>query len=192
MHPASRVTFLTQGNCFLPARSNEPLFLILSKLMQLQQRMHLATDVGVCTVRLEAYRRQSLVTFRSSQPVMQEQLATLDCLVEMSGWNPGAGHALTKAIIMVAHAVRNSLQGVPNQFTAGELLKVNLLACCCCLASIRGVTDCISSCKTRKPFVHWHHNGSLQDSGSLIRGCIMQLNDACFSFWPALHFPAIS
>ncbi len=60
-------------------------------------------------------------------PVVQEQLATLNCLVEMNRWNPGAGHALTRSIVMVAHAVKNSLQGVPNQFTATELLQVSFL-----------------------------------------------------------------
>lgn len=59
----------------------------------------------------------------SKLPV-QEQLATLNCLVEMNRWNPGAGHALTRSIIMLSHAVKNSLQGVPNQFTATELLQV--------------------------------------------------------------------
>ncbi|DBB02864.1 TPA: hypothetical protein ACH3X1_013470 [Trebouxia sp. C0004] len=59
----------------------------------------------------------------SKLPV-QEQLATLNCLVDMNRWNPGAGHALTRSIIMVSHAVKNSLQGVPNQFTAKELLQV--------------------------------------------------------------------
>ena len=56
--------------------------------------------------------------------VVQEQLATLNCLVEMNRWNPGAGHALTRSIIMVSHAVKNSLQGMPNQFTATQLLQV--------------------------------------------------------------------
>lgn len=124
--------------------------------------MHLATHVDACILELEeAHRRQPLVTLSKRQCMIQEQLATLDCLTEMSSWNPGTGHALTKAIIMVAHAVRNSLQGVPNQFTAGELLKVGLLACCCCLASSRGITDGISSCKRRKSSVRRHCNESL-------------------------------
>ncbi|KAL0052777.1 hypothetical protein WJX82_007536 [Trebouxia sp. C0006] len=59
----------------------------------------------------------------SKLPV-QEQLATLNCLVEMNRWNPGAGHALTRSTIMVSHAVKNSLQGVPTQFTATQLLQV--------------------------------------------------------------------
>lgn len=59
---------------------------------------------------------------------MQEQLATLACLLEMNNWNTGAGNALTKSIIMLAHAVKNSLQGLPNHFTAVELLQVGQLS----------------------------------------------------------------
>lgn len=98
---------------------------------------------------------------------MQEQLATLDCLVEMSGWNPGAGHALTKAIIMVAHAVRNSLQGVPNQFTAAELLKVGLLVCCCCLASSRVVTIASATARQNLLCVDINMKGCEIGSGSM-------------------------
>lgn len=65
------------------------------------------------------------VSIFSRLGLAQEQLITLNCLMDMNSWNTGAGRALTKSVIMVAHAVRNSLQGVPNQFSAAELLQVS-------------------------------------------------------------------
>ena len=78
--------------------------------------------------------------------VVQEQLATLNCLVEMNRWNPGAGHALTRSIIMLSHAVKNSLQGVPNQFTATELLQV-----ICMSSRSQRLHSCIHKCSLVSP-----------------------------------------
>ena len=78
--------------------------------------------------------------------VVQEQLATLNCLVEMNRWNPGAGHALTRSIIMVSHAVKNSLQGVPNQFTATQLLQVM-----CMPSHSQSLHCCIHKCCSVTP-----------------------------------------
>ena len=55
---------------------------------------------------------------------LQEQLATMHCLMEMNKWNNKAGNALTKAIIMVSNSVKNRLHGTPNDFTPQELLQV--------------------------------------------------------------------
>lgn len=55
---------------------------------------------------------------------LQEQLATMHCLLEMHKWNNRAGNALTKAIIMVSNSVKNSLQGIPNEFAPEELVQV--------------------------------------------------------------------
>lgn len=55
---------------------------------------------------------------------LQEQLATMHCLLEMNQWNSQAGNALTRAIIMVSNAVKNSLQGTPNEFRPEDLLQV--------------------------------------------------------------------
>ncbi|KAL3159854.1 hypothetical protein ABBQ38_010255 [Trebouxia sp. C0009 RCD-2024] len=54
----------------------------------------------------------------------QEQLATMRCLLEMNQWNNRAGNALTRAIIMVSNAVKNSLQATPNEFAPKELVQV--------------------------------------------------------------------
>ena len=56
---------------------------------------------------------------------LQEQLATLHCLIEIDEWQTTAGPALTKGIFMMAHAVKNSLASVPNQYAAAELLQVS-------------------------------------------------------------------
>ena len=48
----------------------------------------------------------------------------MHCLLEMHKWNNRAGNALTKAIIMVSNSVKNSLQGIPNEFAPEELVQV--------------------------------------------------------------------
>ena len=76
----------------------------------------------------QVFRLKCIALFRaaaeSPSPALQEQLLVMHCLVEMNSWNKGAGRALTKAIIMVSHAVKNSLQLTPNQFTPAQLLQV--------------------------------------------------------------------
>lgn len=48
----------------------------------------------------------------------------MHCLLAMNQWNNRAGNALTRAIIMVSNAVKNSLQGTPNEFAPEELVQV--------------------------------------------------------------------
>ena len=58
---------------------------------------------------------------------LQEQLATISALIQIHEWKLTAGSALSKAIFLMAHAVKNSLESVPNEFTSLELLQVSSL-----------------------------------------------------------------